>query len=84
MARFFFALAETSTMFYVGGAISTLGPIASSILKSMVSKQVDADERGKVFSICAVFNNAGPFIGGILYAKVFIIPGYLLYAMFVV
>lgn len=70
IARFFFGFAETSTMFYIGGAISTIGPIATPILKSMVSKAVDASERGKIFAIASVFNNAGPFIGGILYSKV--------------
>lgn len=74
VARFFFGLAETASVFYVGGAISTIGPIATPLLKSMVSKLVDGTERGKVFAICSVFNQAGPFLGGIFYAKVFNYP----------
>lgn len=70
IARLFFGFAETPTMFYVGGAISTFGPIATPVLKSMVSKAVEGTERGKIFAIASIFNNGGPFIGGILYSKV--------------
>lgn len=72
-ARLLFGLADTSLWFYVGGAVSTIGPIATPMLKAMISKLAEPNERGKVFVIFSMFNNAGSFVGGIMYARVYAI-----------
>lgn len=70
MARLFFGFAETPLPFYIGGFISTVGIVSSPVLKAMVSKLIEPNERGKVFAIVAVFNNASVFFTGILYSQV--------------
>lgn len=65
------AVADTEVWFYVGGAVSILGPLATPILKSMISKLVEPTERGKVFVFFSIFNNAGSFIGGVAFARVY-------------
>lgn len=70
IARIFFAAAEVPIIFYVGGAISGLGPVVGPIIRSMTSKLVPTYERGKVFAILAVFDNAVPFFSGVLYSQV--------------
>lgn len=70
IARVFFATANVPILFYVGGAISGLGPVVGPIIRSMTSKVVPTTERGKVFAILAVFDNAVPFFSGVLYSQV--------------
>lgn len=74
IARVFFATADGMLLFYVGGAISGLGPVVGPILRSMTSKVVPAAERGKVFALLAVCDNAVPFFSGTLYTQVSLIP----------
>lgn len=69
--RFFFIAAEVPYVFYIGGAISSLGPIVGPLIRSMTSKIVPITERGKVFAILAVCDNAVPFFSGILYTQVY-------------
>lgn len=70
-ARMFFAFAEVPWVFYVGGFISGIGPVVGPILRSMTSKVVSSSERGKVFALLSVCDNAVPFISGILYSQVY-------------
>lgn len=70
-ARMFFAFAEVPWVFYVGGFISSIGPVVGPILRSMTSKVVSASERGKVFALLSVCDNAVPLISGVLYSQVY-------------
>lgn len=71
LARVLFAVAQTPAVFWLGGAVSGLGPIVGPILRSMTSKVVPASERGKVFALLSVCDNAVPFVSGVLYTQVY-------------
>ncbi|XP_055300087.1 proton-coupled folate transporter [Sitodiplosis mosellana] len=70
-ARIFFTLAEIPEIFYVGAAISSMGPVGGPILRSMTSKVVPSSERGKVFAVLSACDNAVPLISSILYTQVY-------------
>lgn len=70
IARVFFAIAANPIIFYIGGAISGLGPVVGPVIRSMTSKVVPLNERGKVFALLAVCDNAVPFFSGTLYTQV--------------
>ncbi|KAK9752753.1 Major Facilitator Superfamily [Popillia japonica] len=71
VARVFYATATVGWLLYVGGAFAAIGPIVAPVIRSTVSKIVPAAERGKVFSILAVADNAVPVISGVLYTQVY-------------
>lgn len=71
IARIFFAAAQLPWVFYVGGFISSIGPIVAPVLRSMVSKVIPTSERGKVFALFSVCDNAVPFVSGVLYTQVY-------------
>lgn len=71
VARMFFGLADTSLVFYIGGAISSLGCVTLPILKSMISKMVENTERGKVFAWVSVCSSSVQFLSGVIYSRVF-------------
>lgn len=71
LARFFFAFAENTEVFYVGAAISSIGPVSGPILRSIGSKIVPISERGKVFAMLSVCDNAVPLVSSILYTQVY-------------
>lgn len=70
-ARIVFTFAKVPILFYVGAAISSIGPVGGPILRSMTSKIVPLSERGKVFAMLAVCDNAGPIISSVLYTQVY-------------
>lgn len=70
-ARFFFALAETPAIFYLGAVISSVGPVGGPLLRSMTSKVVPASERGKIFAALSVCDNAVPLVSSVLYTQVY-------------
>ncbi|KAK2585368.1 hypothetical protein KPH14_010045 [Odynerus spinipes] len=69
--RVVFALANKPELFYVGAAIAALGPIVAPVLRSMTSKLVPMEERGKVFAMLSVCDNAVPLFSGILYSQLY-------------
>lgn len=69
--RIFFGLGEVEWMLYVGAAVASLGPIVAPVLRSMTSKVVPLSERGKVFALLSVFDNAVPLFSGVLYTQVY-------------
>lgn len=71
LARVFFAAAQTPAVFWVGGAVSGLGPIVGPMLRSMTSKVVPTNERGRVFALLSVCDNAAPFVSSVLYTQVY-------------
>lgn len=70
VARTFFAAAQVPYVFWIGGFFGGLGPIVGPLLRSMTSKVVPANERGKVFALLSVCDNAVPFFSGVLYTQV--------------
>lgn len=72
IARLFFAFAQVDWLFYVGGFISSVGPVVGPVLRSLTSKVVPSSERGKVFAILAVCDNSVPLISGVLYSQIYI------------
>ncbi|KAI8126266.1 Solute carrier family 46 member 3 [Lucilia cuprina] len=71
IARLFYYFATTGTLFYVGGLVSSLGPIVAPMIRAMTSKVVPLSERGKVFALLSVCDNAVPFISGVCYSQVY-------------
>lgn len=67
----FYYFATTGKLFYVGGLVSSLGPIVGPMIRAMTSKVVPLSERGKVFALLSVCDNAVPFISGVLYSQVY-------------
>lgn len=71
LGRVFFGIAEVSWVMYVGASVASLGPVVAPVLRSMTSKVVPASERGTVFSLLSVCDNAVPLFSGILYTQVY-------------
>lgn len=71
LARIFYAFAQVPWVFYVGAFISCVGPVGGPIIRSMTSKVVPAAERGKVFALLAVCDNAVPLVSGTLYTQIY-------------
>ncbi|KAF7400515.1 hypothetical protein HZH66_005699 [Vespula vulgaris] len=69
--RIVFALTTIPELFYVGAAIAALGPSVAPVLRSMTSKLVPMEERGKVFAMLSVCDNAVPLFSGILYSQLY-------------
>ncbi|EFA08602.2 proton-coupled folate transporter isoform X1 [Tribolium castaneum] len=71
VGRIFFATADESWMFYLGGVFAAIGPIVAPVIRSMVSKLVANSEKGKTLAVLAVADNAIPLISGTMYSKVY-------------
>lgn len=71
MSRVFFVIADIPELFYVAAGISSVGPVSAPILRSMTSKVVSSSERGKVFAILSVCDNAVPLVSSVLYSQIY-------------
>ncbi|XP_017786230.1 PREDICTED: proton-coupled folate transporter [Nicrophorus vespilloides] len=71
IARIFFAAARVDWLIYFGGFFGAFGPIVAPVIRSMVSKLVSNNERGKAFSLLSVTDNAIPLFSGIAYNQVY-------------
>lgn len=71
IGRIFYVTSYNSTLFYIGGIFTAIGPIVAPVIRSMVSKIIDKSEKGKIFSILAVADNAIPLISGVCYSKIY-------------
>lgn len=71
LARLFFFFATGPTVLYVGAVVCSLGPIVGPMIRSMTSKIVPQSERGKVFALLSVCDNAVPFISGVCYTQIY-------------
>lgn len=58
-------------LLYVGAVVCSLGPIVGPMIRSMTSKIVPQSERGKVFALLSVCDNAVPFISGVCYSQIY-------------
>ncbi|KAH8365802.1 hypothetical protein KR093_004455, partial [Drosophila rubida] len=71
IARLFFYFAPSPTLFYVGAGVCSLGPIVGPMIRSIMSKIVPQSERGIVFAVLSVCDNAVPFISGVCYSQIY-------------
>lgn len=71
LGRVFFGLATGSWMMYLGATVAALGPSVAPALRSITSKLVPVDERGTVFALLSVCDNAVPLLNGIVYTQVY-------------
>ncbi|KAK0167201.1 hypothetical protein PV327_004630 [Microctonus hyperodae] len=71
VGRILFASAAEPSLFYAGAAVAAIGPIVAPALRSMTSKVVPISERGKVFAILSVCDNAVPLFSGVLYSQLY-------------
>ncbi|XP_033327300.2 putative peptidoglycan muropeptide transporter SLC46 [Megalopta genalis] len=69
--RLVFIFARIPEMFYVGAGVAALGPMVAPVLRSMISKLVSLEERGKMFAMLSVCDNAVPLFSGILYTQLY-------------
>ncbi|XP_077302511.1 lysosomal proton-coupled steroid conjugate and bile acid symporter SLC46A3 [Arctopsyche grandis] len=69
--RFFFAFAKQSWFFYIGAVVASLGPCVAPVIRSMTSKTVPLEERGKVFALLSVCDNAVALFSSILYSQLY-------------
>ncbi|XP_011330458.1 proton-coupled folate transporter isoform X2 [Ooceraea biroi] len=69
--RIVFVLADRPELFYVGAAVAALGPVVAPVLRSMTSKLVPVEERGKIFAMLSVCDNAVPLFSGTLYSQLY-------------
>ena len=58
------AFAMNEWMLYIGGVVAILDVTSTTMYRSMISKNVHANEVGKVFSIVGTFQALLPFMSG--------------------
>ncbi|XP_048516162.1 proton-coupled folate transporter [Athalia rosae] len=71
LGRVFYAVATGPGLFYAGAGIAALGPVTAPVLRSMTSKVVHIKERGRIFAILSVCDNAVPLFSGVLYSQLY-------------
>ena len=58
-------------MMYFASGITLLGGIESTPLKSILSKCVETDEYGKIFTLAAVSSSVASLLGGAILPKIY-------------
>lgn len=71
VARICYCIAQAPWLFYVGAFVSCIGPVGGPIIRSMTSKVIPSTERGKMFALLSVCDNAVPLVSTILYTQVY-------------
>lgn len=66
-----YATAQVPWLYYVGAALSSLGPTVAPMLRSMTSKIVTIEERGKAFVILTVADTLFPMASSAVYSQVY-------------
>ncbi|XP_063987418.1 adenylate cyclase type 6 isoform X2 [Diachasmimorpha longicaudata] len=74
--RILFASAKVANEFYAGAMVAALGPVVAPVLRSITSKMVPGGERGKVFAVLSVCDNAVPIFSGVLYSQLYTVAYY--------
>jgi len=59
-------------LLYAGAVVCSLGPIVGPMIRAMASKIVPTSERGKVFALLSVCDNAVPLISGVCYSQLYL------------
>lgn len=71
LGRVFFGLATGTWMMYLGATVAALGPSVAPALRSITSKLVPVEERGTIFALLSVCDNAVPLLNGVVYTQVY-------------
>lgn len=71
LGRVFFGLATASWMMFLGATVAALGPTVAPALRSITSKLVPIEERGTIFALLSVCDNAVPLLNGVMYTQVY-------------
>jgi MFS transporter, PCFT/HCP family, solute carrier family 46, member 3 len=71
LGRVFFAFASGSEMMFIGATIAALGPTVAPALRSITSKLVPVEERGTIFALLSVCDNAVPLLNGVMYTQIY-------------
>lgn len=71
LGRVFFGLATSTWMMFLGAAVAALGPTVAPALRSITSKLVPVEERGTIFALLSVCDNAVPLLNGVMYTQVY-------------
>lgn len=71
LGRVFFGFANGSEMMFVGATIAALGPTVAPALRSITSKLVPVEERGTIFALLSVCDNAVPLLNGVMYTQIY-------------
>lgn len=71
LGRVFFDFAMGSEMMFIGATVAALGPTVAPALRSITSKLVPVEERGTIFALLSVCDNAVPLLNGVMYTQVY-------------
>lgn len=71
LGRIFFGFANGSDMMYAGATVAALGPTVAPALRSITSKLVPVEEKGTIFALLSVCDNAVPLLNGVMYTQVY-------------
>ena len=64
-------LSEIGSMLYIGGIVAFLDSSATTVFRSMISKAVEEDEIGKIFSVVGLFHAVMPFVTGPIFGYLY-------------
>ena len=68
---FVLAFVQNVWMLYIGGIVAFLDNTSTTMFRSLISKNVEADEIGKVFSVVGVFQALLPFASGPIFGYLY-------------
>lgn len=71
LGRVFFGFGTGTIWMYVGATVAAFGPTVAPALRSITSKLVPLEERGTIFALLSVCDNAVPLLNGVLYTQVY-------------
>jgi PCFT/HCP family folate transporter-like MFS transporter 1/3 len=64
-------LSQSTTQVFIGIALSSFSEYTMPAIRSMLSKLVDEDERGKAFSLLGVMQNLCQFTGSLIFPAIY-------------
>ena len=65
------AFVQNEWMLYIGGIVAFLESSATTVFRSMISKAVEEDEIGKIFSVVGLFHALMPFATGPIFGYLY-------------
>ena len=65
------AFVQNEWMLYIGGIVAFLDSSATTVFRSMISKAVEEDEIGKIFSVVGLFHALMPFATGPIFGYLY-------------
>lgn len=70
-SHFGFFFADTELVFVLSAMIGSLGVMVGPLIRSMASKVITENQRGKMFALLSVCDNAVPFISTFAYSNTY-------------